>query len=581
MNRHVLQGPSAVPQNLQYTAGNIDYVCTFLDRALFHVLIPLTNIRRSLIFHNMKMSPVPVIIGAAQYTQAKDANPALDPLGLMVKASLGAFADTGSSTLLPVVDTVCVVNSFSRDDEYLPLSLSKTLGIKPEHTIYSLIGGNSPQMLANRFARDITAGRRRAVLLTGAEAVYSLYRASRGKIALDWQDNVTFRHLRKNNLPANFDTLLHLGCEHENEILKAAGGEYYEPNNAIEEAYDLFMPQFMYPFFETSLRHLSGRGVGEHQLYMGRRYESFSRVASRNPYAWSRKEYSAEELTRATPQNRYVVYPYTMRTMANINVDQSAALIMINDWDARALGIDHAKWVYPMGGAELNNIWHVSQRPRLYDSPAITEASRLAMEQSGLSLSDIGIFDLYSCFPSAVEISRQAIGIPDDDPRDLTVTGGLASFGGPGNNYTMHAIASVVDRIRRDSRLKAMVTANGWYNSKHAIGIYGAEPPDHPWEDRDDSSVQKAIDSETLPEPVKQAKGILTIEAYMIRYDQEGRPQRATAIGRLQDGHRALADVRADIGDLRKLERIEIVGMTGEVRYDATSGRNRITLPLL
>jgi acetyl-CoA C-acetyltransferase len=529
----------------------------------------------------MKKRPVPVIIGAAQFTQTKDANPALDPLGLMVKASLDAFADTGSSTLRSIIDTVCVINSFSRDDEYLPVALSKVLDIKPEYAIYSLIGGNSPQMLVNRFARDITAGRRRAVLLTGAEAVYSLYRASRGRTSLDWQDNVTFQHLQKNNLPANFDTLLHLGCEHEKKILKAKGDKYYEPNNAVEEAYDLFMPQFMYPFFETSLRHLSGRGVGEHQLYMGRRYESFSRVASRNPYAWSRKEYSAEDLTRVTAQNRYVVYPYTMRTMANINVDQSAALIMINDRDARALEIDRTKWIYPMGGAELNNIWHVSQRPRLYDSPAITKAARLALKQSGLSLSDIGIFDLYSCFPSAVEISRQAIGIPEDDPRDLTVTGGLASFGGPGNNYTMHAIASVVDRIRHNSRLKAMVTANGWYNSKHAIGIYGAEPPDYPWEDRDDSSVQKAIDAETLSEPINQAEGILTIEAYMIRYDQLGLPERATVIGRLQDGRRALAGVRADIGDLRKLERIELVGKTGEVRYDAVSGRNQITLQLL
>jgi acetyl-CoA C-acetyltransferase len=264
--------------------------------------------------------------------------------------------------------------------------------------------------------------------------------------------------------------------------------------------------------------------------------------------------------------------------MANINVDQSAALIMMSDRDADALGIDRSTWVYPMGGAELSNIWHVSQRPRLDDSPAITEAARLALEQSGLSLSDIGVFDLYSCFPSAVEIARQAIGIPENDQRALTVTGGLASFGGPGNNYTMHAIASVVDHIRRDRRLKAMVTANGWYNSKHAIGTYGAEPPDYPWDDRDDSAVQKAIDAETLPEPIERAEGLLTIEAYMVRYDQDGRPERATAICRLQDGCRALADISADIGDLRKLERIELVGKIGEAHYDAVSGRNWLTL---
>lgn len=529
----------------------------------------------------MKAMPEPILVGAAQYTQAKDANPALDPLGLIIKASLAALADTENSSVRNVIDTVCVINSASRDDENLPDALSRALGINPEHKVYSLIGGNSPQMLVNRYARDIAAGRRRAVLLTGAEAIYSLQKVARGRTPLEWQDNVTLQHLRKNNLPVNYDSLLHMGCEHEKEILKAAGGQYQEPNNVVEEAYDLFMPHLMYPFFETSLRHASGRSVMEQQLHIGRLYESFSRVASRNPYAWSRKSYSVEELTTAGPHNRYVVYPYTIRTVANITVDQAAALVMINAQDARAMGIDRAKWVYPMGGAELNNIWHVSRRPNLHDSPAITEAARLALKQSGLSLSDISVFDLYSCFPSIVEITRQAMGIPEQDPRDLTVTGGLAYFGGPGNNYSMHAIATIVDLIRSDCRLKAMVTANGWYNSKHAIGIYGAEPPDSPWENRDDSALQKAIDDQALPEPIECAEGLLTIEAYMIRYDRAGKPERATTLGRLQDGRRAFADVSDDVGDLRKLESTEIAGKTGEVRYDAVLGRNRIKIPYL
>ncbi|MDD5167758.1 MAG: hypothetical protein PHN75_02995 [Syntrophales bacterium] len=526
----------------------------------------------------MKTKLVPILIGVAQYTQPKGASPAFDPLGLMVQASRSAFADTGSDALRSIIDTVCVINSFSRDDEHLPQALSNALNIRPAATIYSQIGGNSPQMLVNLFARDIAAGRRRAVLLTGAEAVYSMYRASRGRTVLDWQDNPTYRYLTENDLPANFDTLLHMGCEHEKEILEASGRMYYEPNNAAEDAYDLFLPQFMYPFFETSLRHLSGRSVRDHQFYMGRRFEDFSRIASQNPHAWSRQFYSAEEFATATAQNRYIVYPYTIRSMANINVDQSAALIMINDRDAAALGSDRSKWVYPLGGAELNNIWHVSRRPRLYDSPAITAAAGLALKQSGLSLSDIGVFDLYSCFPSAVEISRQAIGIPEDDPRDLTVTGGLACFGGPGNNYTMHAIASAVNRIRADKTLKAMITANGWYNSKHAIGIYGAEPPDHPWEDRDDSAIQKTIDAAALNEPVKEAEGIMTIEAYSLRYDQDGQPSRATVIGRMPDGGRALADVRGDTGDLRRLEGTELVGKSGDVSHDYSTGRNRIRL---
>ena len=516
----------------------------------------------------------PLLVGAAQYTQPKDAVCALDPLGLMTKASREAFADAGSGGLAALVDTVCVVNSFSRDDENNPSALAAALGIRPRETIYSLIGGNTPQKLVNRFARDIAAGRRRAVLISGAETIYSMYRASRGKTTISWPDNITLQQLNANNLPANFDAMLHLGCDHEKEMLEAKGDKYEEPNNKIEKAYDLFMPQYMYPFFETALRSLAGRSTEEHRLYMGRRYERFSQIASENPFAWNRKALSAEEITLPTAQNRFVVYPYTLRMMSNINVDQSAAFIMTSEGDARALGIERSRWVYPMGGAELNNIWHVSQRPQLYDSPAITEASRLALKQSGLSLSDIGIFDLYSCFPSAVEISRQAIGIKENDLRDLSVTGGLAYFGGPGNNYSMHAIVTSMELIRRNRRLKVMVTANGWYNSKHAIGIYGAEPPDNPWEDEDYSAIQKSIDAEALPEPVERADGPLTVEAYSIRYDTAGNPERITIIGRLQSGCRALADIHAQTRELRKLEQVKLAGKTGEARFNVASGRN-------
>ncbi|MBA4398000.1 MAG: hypothetical protein C0394_11555, partial [Syntrophus sp. (in: bacteria)] len=163
--------------------------------------------------------PVPVMVGAAQYTQPSDAVCSLDPLGLMIKASREAFADAGAGGLAALVDTVCVVNSFSRDDENTPAALAAALGIRPREAIYSAIGGNTPQKLVNRFARDIAAGRRRAVLISGAEAVYAMYRASRGKTTLHWPDNITLQQLNAHNLPANFDAMLHLACDHEKEIL--------------------------------------------------------------------------------------------------------------------------------------------------------------------------------------------------------------------------------------------------------------------------------------------------------------------------------------------------------------------------
>ena len=57
-------------------------------------------------------------------------------------------------------------------------------------------------------------------------------------------------------------------------------------------------------------------------------------------------------------------------------------------------------------------------------------------------------FDLYSCFPLPVFKICDGFGLTADDPRGLTLTGGLPFFGGAGNNYSMHGIAETVAECR-------------------------------------------------------------------------------------------------------------------------------------
>lgn len=42
----------------------------------------------------------------------------------------------------------------------------------------------------------------------------------------------------------------------------------------------------------------------------------------------------------------------------------------------------------------------------------------------------------------------EALGLSGDDPRGLTLTGGLPYFGGPGNSYSAHGIAETVVQMR-------------------------------------------------------------------------------------------------------------------------------------
>lgn len=493
----------------------------------------------------------PVIAGVCQYTQPKDEPGPLDPLHLMVQSCRGAVSDTGSSHMKQAVDALFVVNLFSWSYRDVCADLSRLLDIHPEHRLYSDIGGTSPQILLTRAADGIARGRYRAVLIAGAEAGNAVRRAGKGEVQLNWPEKQP---------PA--------------EGLKDAR----PPFTSYEMTYDIFAPAHAYAFFENAMRGAKGWTIEEHRRISGRICEKLSAVASQNPHAWSRDKKSAAQIITPSPENRMVAYPYTLRMNANIHVDMTAAVLLTSAKEARAAGVDEERWVYPMGAAGLDNIWNVTRRPTLHDSPALAACCRLALDRAGCTLDDIGFFDFYSCFPWAVEAACLELGVPLDDPRDFSVTGGLPYFGGPGSNYTLHAVASAVDRIRKDRSQKGLVTAMGWFNTKLAAGVYGAEPSARGWTDRGDSALQAGLLQSELPPPEEKPDGRLTVETYIICHDRTGAPGHGTVIGRLDNGRRAMAFIEAAPEKLSDLEQTELIGRKGRVRHDPGSGKNLLNL---
>ncbi|MHA2392527.1 MAG: hypothetical protein ACXAEX_11345, partial [Promethearchaeota archaeon] len=452
----------------------------------------------------------------------------LDSLSLMVKTGQEAIENTQNKKIVDYIDAVYMVNISSWSYEDAPGELSKKLDINVKEKIYLPDGGHSPQMLVNRAAKAITSGEHRGILITGGEAAYTA-----GKT------------YSKENPPPHWP-------------------KRTEPNYVNGE------------HWERHKRASSGRSVEEHKKYMGELFEGFSKIAAKNPFSWSQKHFTAEEITTPSPDNRIVTYPYTKRMCANNFVDQAGTIIITSEEVAELLGIDKNLWVYIMGGAVFKNVDEIYRRPRLDDSPAAREGSRLALEQAGLKLSDIDKFDLYSCFPSIVEILKKELGIKEDDPRDLTVTGGLPFFGTPLSNYSLHAIINTVEKIRSDPSLKVMVIANGGYNTKQSIGIYGTEPPKVSWGVRDDSKMQQKIYEEALPEPVEKANGKLKVDGYSIYYHRTGEPVRGVIVGTLENGVRSVAIIDGKPDVFSMLETQELVGRTLEVQYDSTEDKNKV-----
>ena len=491
----------------------------------------------------------PVIIGAAQVTQQKDVDKPLDPLNLVAKACKNAFNMSGADNLQDIIDTIYMSTISSWIYEDTSGTLSNLLGIKPTQNYTAPISGNTPQLLVNKAAKAISLGESKAILIAGGEASYSRYRAKKGKIILDWPEPPS-------------------GAA--NKARKAIIFYLSE----FEKSYKLNNPTYVYALIETALRAASGRSLKEHLDYIGKRYEHLSSIASQNPYAWIRTQFNAEEIIVPSSENRIVCHPYTKRMVANLYVDQAAALIMTNETIAQNLGIDQKFWVYPMGGADLHNIFYMTQRPQLYDSPAIREGSQLALKQAGLKLDNIDVFDLYSCFPCMVEIARQEIGIPEDDPRDLTISGGLSFFGGPFSSYSMHPIVSAVELIQRNPKMKIMILANGGYNTSESVGIYGNKPPAIDWKENEYDKIQQKINANTLPDPIEKLNGNLIIEAYTIIYDRKGLPEIGVVMGKLESGERTFALIPSEIKTLLKLEKEELVGKTFLVKYDNVTKQN-------
>jgi acetyl-CoA C-acetyltransferase len=174
----------------------------------------------------------------------------------------------------------------------------------------------------------------------------------------------------------------------------------------------------------------------------------------------------------------------------------------------------------------------ILEREQLDASPAMRLAYRTALQRAHVSPADVDVFDLYSCFPIAVFNACESLGISPEDPRGLTVTGGLPFFGGPGNNYSMHGIVAVVRRLRDIPDGIGVVGANGGFLSKHSVGVYGRKMPRHDWLFHADNQIQKELDEAPTPNLEMAPEGEAFVESYSVTY-RKGLPNRAHVIARL------------------------------------------------
>ncbi len=441
----------------------------------------------------------PVLIGAGQLSQRVDHGaPVLEPVDLMVEALRRAEADSQGTGLLARADSIRVSRLLSWRYGDPGALVGERVGASPRQTLYTVMGGNYVQTLVNRSAADIAAGRADVVLVCGAEAWRSRNAARAEGRALPWTTQ-----------PEGTEPTVSLG----DETSLSSPGE-------IERG--VLLPVSVYPMFEVALRAAAGRSPDEQRQRAAGLWSRFSQVAATNPEAWIQQAFTTDQIVTASPSNRMISYPYTKLMNSNNNVEQGAGLILCSAEAARAAGVPTERWVFPRAGTDAHDHWFVSNRADLHSSPAIRLAGARALELAGVGVDDLAHIDLYSCFPSAVQIAAAELGLGLD--RDLTVTGGMSFAGGPWNNYPCHGIATMAGRLRSDPGSVGLCSANGGYTTKHAFGIYSTTPSADGFRHDD---LQAQVDATPARPAADGYAGPVEVESYTVTHARDGAAENA------------------------------------------------------
>jgi acetyl-CoA C-acetyltransferase len=456
-----------------------------------------------------KMSSVqeiPVIVGVGQILQRmEDPREAAEPLEMMIAALEQAAEDSGASNLLQRADSIYVVRG-AWDYGDPGREIARRLDAAPTETVGTPYGGNFAHCCVIDAARKIQAAHRGIFLITGSENGHSQLQALRQGV-----------ELRATELPGAPNRMLaeDKAWVHEAELARG-----------------LDSPGNIYAIIESAIRFARGETMEAHAKRISELWAGFNAVACSNPNAWIRKPYSAQEIGRASPDNPMISYPYTRLMNANPRVDMATGLILCSLETARNAGVPEDKLVFLHSATEANDSNFASTRADLHRSPAMRIAGGRALELAGKTIAEIDHIDLYSCFPSAVQVAATELGIPEG--RTLTVTGGLTFGGGPLNNYVLHAIARIAEVVREDRGSTGLVSANGGWLAKHAFGIYSTEPPDDGFRYE---NLQEQVDAFPVREAVVDWEGPVTIEAYTVAYEA-GTASIGYAACLLDDGRR-------------------------------------------
>ncbi len=251
---------------------------------------------------------------------------------------------------------------------------------------------------------------------------------------------------------------------------------------------------------------------------------------------------SAEEIRNPSEKNPMMAFPYTKNHSSRWNVNQAVAIIVCSAGKAKELGLDQARWIYPISASQSRQVFALAQQRDLHSNPGTVLCRKRAYALAGIRPEEVNAADLYSCFPSSVRSFALDLQLQEGCP--LSVTGSMAFAGGPLNHSSFDGVARMVEVLRtgegmaEGERRIGLVSILSGIFGKQACALFSNVPSRNGYRFED---VTDAV-AENFPPVALNGDyvGEATIAGYTVVYDKEG-ASHAFAYCDTPDGERTVA----------------------------------------
>ena len=388
----------------------------------------------------------PVIVGVGSIQQKGNYKSLDEALILMDIATKKAIKDTNNEDIKNFIEEIHIPKGYWRYRDPGKWIATKNNFKDVKTSVYKI--GVLQQNLLNSCCNKILNKEIGASLIVGGEARY--------KLLLSQIKNKDFKEIELNENP--------------NFYVKAKDDIHLD-----EEKAELgMMAVGYYAILESAFRFNKNISIENQSDFVAEMYAYFSKVASRNKDAWTDSTLDANEIKNITKKNSLQAFPYNKYHCTSWNVNQSAAIIVCSEKIADDLDIPQEKRVYPLASSENNHMIGTLQRPKLYEQHGMQLAAKYILDVCQKLKIEPNFYDLYSCFPVAVQMFAESLNL--NDYKKFTITGGMSFAGGPLNSYVLHSLAKMVSKIRKTKDSSGIVTGVSGMMTKQSYALLSSNP---------------------------------------------------------------------------------------------------------